>query len=1314
MTRTRSVLVVRAGLFTVAALAPVAAYAQSPATITHRHPVQGATTGGTKVHLTGSNFATFNTTVDVGGQPATSVVVLSPTSMTFVTPPHAAGVVNVVVHNGFAPSAPFAFRYEPRVVRTLAGARHLSYNYDGSWIAFDTARPLKPADTNGVSDIYVTRKGSGVVRRVSVSTAGAQAIGGESLNPAISASGRFIAFESRATNLVPGDTNNLLDVFLHDRDTDNDGEFDEAGAIRTERISVTSARGQAPDGFSRKPSISGDGRYIVFETSATLVTAGRVPFRTDICVHDRLTRVTRRINISSSGAVSNDSATNPAISQNGQYVAFQSRASNLSGGDVNNFSDIFVHNRDTDFDGVMDEAGAFSTTRISDNPSGVSIQGNGHSTDPSISGDGRYVVFASLADNLDDDPFDTNNESDIFIYDLWVNSMRRVTVWPNGLEFIGPSRKPKISANGSRVVFLTSGLNQAPPPLPPNFFATIDDGKVSTGTIPDPGNAGSEPNVDPPDPNENDDDPVVSGDGSDTGSTGTPTPGSGNPDSTGQMNGVDDEDEEGPEAVPYIASISPASGLTSGGNLVDIYGGNFFGGGGSIVRWGNADLVPQFVNGGHLRVAAPAAAVGIVSVRVRNGGLETDPVSYTYTNAVSAPTITSLAPPTGPVTRTPDLPVTINGTGFVNGATVRFGETPSTSVTFVGANELSVTAPDVLVSGPVSVVVTNPDGGTAVSPAPFVYTDAPAAPSITSVTPQSGLVTGGTSITLIGTGFQAGSAVTVGGVPATDVQVLSSATIMATTPAGVAGSQAVRVTTPAAQSADSSFTYEPIVAAVLSCDTSDDGDGDLVNDDWEEQFGLSPLDPSDGALDWDADGRTNAQECQDQTHPRGLFTRFLAEGATGSFFSTRVVVANPGLMPARVLFRFVTHLGTTVRQFLEIPAQARRTLDVQTIAGLSSANVSTVVESDAEVVVDRTMRWDNQTRAGAHAETSVPAPASTWYLAEGATHGFFSFFYLIQNPSLTQAASVQIRYLRPAPLVPVIRDYTIQPNTRFTVAVDEIAELAATDVSGVVTSLNAVPIIVERAMYSSAAGTFAAGHDAAGVTSPSLTWFFAEGGTGTFFYEFLLLANPNGSDADVAIRYLRPDGSFVDRSYVVAANSRRTLFVAEQSPALAHTAVSATVTVTNAVPIIAERAMWWGQGTAWTEGHAAVGSTTTGIKWAVADGEVGLLPEDTATFLLVANTAAVAATVRMTLLFEAGGALSQDFAVAANSRFTVPVVTSEAAPSATYMRVPRGTRFSAVVESLGATPIVVERAMYWNVEGQFWGAGSDVLATKLQ
>jgi hypothetical protein len=151
------------------------------------------------------------------------------------------------------------------------------------------------------------------------------------------------------------------------------------------------------------------------------------------------------------------------------------------------------------------------------------------------------------------------------------------------------------------------------------------------------------------------------------------------------------------------------------------------------------------------------------------------------------------------------------------------------------------------------------------------------------------------------------------------------------------------------------------------------------------------------------------------------------------------------------------------------------------------------------------------------------------------------------------------------------------------------------------------------------------------------------------------------------------------------------------------------------VSFLAERSMWWPHGQAWFEAHNAAGATTTGTKWALGDGEVGALPEDTATYILIANTGASAATVRVTLLFETGAPVSQDFNVPGNSRFNVPIVTSEAPASPTYMRVPRGTRFSAVIESVGGVaPIVVERAMYWNAAGQFWPAGSDLLATKLQ
>ena len=323
--------------------------------------------------------------------------------------------------------------------------------------------------------------------------------------------------------------------------------------------------------------------------------------------------------------------------------------------------------------------------------------------------------------------------------------------------------------------------------------------------------------------------------------------------------------------------------------------------------------------------------------------------------------------------------------------------------------------------------------------------------------------------------------------------------------------------------------------AVLTC-AGTDSDGDSVPDLWELQYGLEPgrRRPT-VAVDADGDGRTNAQECTDAHASARPLTRYLAEGATGAFFDTRVVLANPGATPSRLLFRFQTGPAEVVRHFIVRAGDrraARSTCGL--LAGLASANISTVIESDVQVVVDRTMRWDQATRGGAHAETSSPAPSLTWYLAEGATHGAFDLFYLLQNPSRRRsrrcASATCCRRARP--IEPATSTSCRTPRH---VYVDEQPGLAATDVSGRDQSLNGVPIIVERAMYSSAAGTFAAGHDSAGVTSPSLDWFFAEGATGAFFDTFVLLANPNASPANVTATYLLPSGQTVSRNYALPA-----------------------------------------------------------------------------------------------------------------------------------------------------------------------------------
>lgn len=506
-----------------------------------------------------------------------------------------------------------------------------------------------------------------------------------------------------------------------------------------------------------------------------------------------------------------------------------------------------------------------------------------------------------------------------------------------------------------------------------------------------------------------------------------------------------------------------------------------------------------------------------------------------------------------------------------------------------------------------------------------------------------------------------------------------------------------------------------------------DADGDSLLAPWERAFGLDPLvatgDQGAGG-DPDGDGRTNAQEYADGTHPRGMHRRYLAEGATSQgFFDMRLALLNPDATPAQVLLRFLKPDGAATGLLVPVAGRTRATVDAATRAGLVDAEFSTVIESDVPVVVDRLMQWDHR-GYGAHAETAVAAPSLTWYLAEGATHSGFSLFYLVQNPNTT-AVPVTVMYLRPPPEPPLTKVYMVEAGSRFNIWVNAeavtdpaLAGLTTTDVSAVLTAPK--PILVERAMYLTAAGpdgtlgtsddvVFGAGHESFGVTAPALEWFLAEGATGPYFDLFVLVANPTATDAEIEVTYLLPDGTTIEASHIVAARSRFNIWVDQADPRLADTAVSTTVRATNGVPVIVERAMWWpGTFGQWHEAHNSPGATTAGTRWALAEGEVNAA-RNLETYVLVANTSAVPADVAVTLLFEDGTSTARVFAgIPARSRFNVPVGAFYAEAA--------GRRFGVLVESLGTAPaqIVVERAMYWDAIGQQWAAGTNALATKLQ
>jgi hypothetical protein len=492
--------------------------------------------------------------------------------------------------------------------------------------------------------------------------------------------------------------------------------------------------------------------------------------------------------------------------------------------------------------------------------------------------------------------------------------------------------------------------------------------------------------------------------------------------------------------------------------------------------------------------------------------------------------------------------------------------------------------------------------------------------------------------------------------------------------------------------------------------SSADPDADGLLTGWELFFGLDPnsaAGDNGGGGDPDGDGVTNLAEQAARTHPRGTVQRYLAEGDDGAFFDTQLALFNPGLTPLRVWLRIQPEGAPELAVPLIMPARSRRTLTNAMLESVSQGSFSTLVEASGPIVVDRTMRWD-ATGYGSHAESSVDGPSTTWYLAEGSTSGEFSLFYLLQNPG-DVSANVTVRYLRPRPMPPITRTYTVAPRARRTIPVDTVApEVASTDLSGVITSDQ--PIVVERAMYLSRPGLpFVAGHESAGVTAPATEWFLAEGATGTFFDLFVLIANPGTQDAQLEVEYLLPGGGTLTKAYGVSHESRATIYVdEEQIPAgsgqrpLASTSVAMRVRSTNGVPIIVERAMWWPQPT-WYEAHNAPGTTRTDSRWALAEGFVG--GANTAeTYVLIANTSAAAAEASVTLFFEDGTTTARNVPLAGSSRTNVAV--SAMFPAA------QGKRFAVLIES-PTVAMVVERAMYESPGGATWSAGTAAVATPL-
>jgi hypothetical protein len=315
-----------------------------------------------------------------------------------------------------------------------SGSAFSNVSADGQVIVFrSSATNLVAGDSNGLPDIFVRDRSSGVTTRVSVSSSGAQSNAGCNRS-SISADGRFVVFETAATNLVAGDTNGTTDIFRHDRQTG-----------QTIRASVTSTGGE-PNAVCELPDVSDDGRYVVFDSTANNVVAGDTNFGRDVFLRDVQLGVTTRVSLASNGVESPGTSARPRISGSGRYVTFYSFADALVPNDTNGTADVFTKD-------LLSGA----TNRVSVSSTGA--QCNSLSLTPDISADGRYVVFYSFGSNLV--AGDTNAANDVFVHDTWNSVTMRVSVSSAGVQANADSSDATISDNGRFIAFQSSATNLA-------------------------------------------------------------------------------------------------------------------------------------------------------------------------------------------------------------------------------------------------------------------------------------------------------------------------------------------------------------------------------------------------------------------------------------------------------------------------------------------------------------------------------------------------------------------------------------------------------------------------------------------------------------------------------------------------------------------------------------------------------------------------------------------------------------------------------------------------------------------------------------
>jgi hypothetical protein len=1137
---------------------------------------------------------------------------------------------------------------------------------DGSVAFVATSSALIAGDTNASADVFVRRTptttGSNV--RVSLTAAGGQ-ISASSSRPSISADGVLVSFET-AGAAVTADTNTITDIYV--RDT----------AANTTVLVSRNSGGNGGNGNSFDASISGSGGFVSFTSQAADIDGpfdGRLDvFRATLNRAGAVT-VTSVVRLSNTAAGTTNDSSASDVADTGRVV-FASDEQTLTADDQNGDTDVFASDGTT-------------ITRLSVTGAGLTETYSGASQRPAPSYDGTIVAFLSSASKLV--PGDTNARVDVFVRNRTTGATERLPV-PSGYDtvdadWVSISHDGRFVAYNRSVAFLYDRFTGATTP-------------ISVANPSDTPKAASQPRISP---------------------SGRYVAFLTN----ASLEAADTNSAADVYLFDRITGTSRLASVSSGGGAA------------------NASSTSPGVSGDGRLVVFASAATNLVAgdtngradVFVRNMATNTTTRLSTNLDALSA-TLDA---------RDPFISADGNWVSYLLSETASPIDTEQTLV----SDAYLVRSDGSGVRGPISRVTEG---------------DATNAPGSYDPT-----------LSMFGRyfSFRSYAANLVGGDTnnAADVfarQVLGAAVAAPAVPGAAFGAlQRITVTDGGAQpTGGTGFdTENPEINGNGTADVYQSGFTNLVAGDtngivdafiragifpgectfieatlpgytaFMAPFGVDPCSNQGSPYaDPDGDGFTNNEEKNgsgDGNPVLGAFTRFFAEGATktaGLNFDTRIALANPGAatVTGEITYQMPSGQAVPATQFTLLPYE-RKTVLLDEQPGIAetgpdpSYEFSTTVKASAPIGVDRTMTWDKTTYAG-HAETGVVSAARTWYFAEGATIGGFNLFYLLQNPSSADV-TVQGRYLLGTGAV-FTKSYTLPPNSRFNVwanveQFNGVAELASAEFSAVFSVTSGEPIIAERAMYRGSSPLFKAGHESAGITEPATEWFLAEGNAGDFFDHFVLIGNTTSTTAFVQADFIvgGDTPTIFTKQYQVNPNSRFNIWVDEEEMTPGNkpfrtgkTDISVRIRSLNGVPLIVERAMWWpGNSNTWHEAHNSPGASRTASRWVLAEGENGG-PIGWNTYILVANTGPADGTLRIRLLLPGGQTAElPGQSVKAQSRTTYFLgALLEAAG------LPLDTQAGVLIESAGASlPLVVERAMYRNVNGVTFQVGTNALGTPL-